>query len=858
VNWHTLEVKQVLSELQADPIRGLSLVEVESRRSRYGRNILPEAQGLTVFQIFVHQFKSPLIYLLLFAAVAAFSLQEFSDGVVILFVVLLNAIIGSIQESRAEKSLQALRQVSSILVRTHRDGEDHTLPAAELVPGDIVHFLAGDAVPADVRLIESAALEMSEAVLTGESMPVAKQPVVIADEKAALGDRLNMLYSGTFVTAGRAKGVVVRTGVHTEIGKIAKLTGTVSEPPTTLTLKIAHFSRNLMYASGIIFCFIIFVGWLQGISFKEIVMIAISQIVSIIPEGLPVAITVAAAVGVQRMAARKTIVRKLSAVETLGSTSVICSDKTGTLTLNRMTVTEIRTLDKTYQWGMAQPETNAEVSLLLKMASLCNDAAVKGEEGLGDPTETSLLIAAQKVGLRKSELDHEYPRVGEIPFDSQIKMMATQHTSSSGESFVALKGAPDNVLELCQLDPALLQQIKQQNEEMASQALRVLAIAWAPAASVGQGLDGLKGQVKFLGLVGQMDPPREEVKEAIANCRTAGIRPVMITGDHKTTGFAIAKLIGLAQPGDIAVEGKDLDENLELIHKVAVFARVHPSQKLQIVEALQEQGQVVAMTGDGVNDAPALSKADVGVAMGITGTEVAKEASKIVITDDNFTTIVTAIAEGRLVYQNIKKVILLLFSTSVAEVVVLLMALILGFAAPYYAVQILWANLVTQGVITINLIMEPAEGTEMQRSPIPKHEPLITPDMINRMLFIVPSIVLSTFGWFIYRTKSGLDLDLVRTETLTMLVVCQWFNVLNCRSSFKSSLSWGILRNHWLIGGLLLGNILHILVVFWQPLGQYFHTVPVDLSVVPQIALVGSIVFWVEEARKLYVRTTAA
>jgi calcium-translocating P-type ATPase len=857
--WHSKSLEDIFSTLHADPSHGHTVDEIKELQKEYGKNSLPETPPKSLIKVFFHQFKSPLIYLLFLASLAAFVMGERNDSIVILFVVLINSLIGTLQEGKAERSMADLRKLSKVLVNVLRDGVEHVISSEELVPGDIVVFNPGDSISADLRIIESYSLRASEAVLTGESVPVEKKNILLP-ENIPLPERINMLYSGTFITAGRGKAIVIGTGTNTEIGRIAHLTETVREPVSPLHQRITKFSHYLIYASLILFVVIILVGWLQGHSLNEIVMIAISQVVSMIPEGLPVALTVAAAVGMQRMASKKTIVRKLSAVETLGSTSVICSDKTGTLTLNKMTVTKVVVPSGEFiSWDEAKIDASEEYKKILKMAVLCNNSQVNKDDKLGDPTESSLILAAEKIGIKKDEYNRMFPRVGEIPFESSVKMMATEHRSNE-EHFIAIKGAFESVLGLCgDLNDDVKETIYQMNEQMAEKALRVLAFAYIPDEEIGNDFSSLKGKAIFLGLIGQMDPPREEVSAAIEACRRAGIRPVMITGDHMITGLAIARMIGLAQKDDIAVEGQKLeqlstDELAREIKKIAVFARVHPSQKLKLVEAFQKAGHVVAMTGDGVNDAPALGKADVGVAMGITGTEVAKEASKIVVTDDNFSTIVTAIAEGRLVYQNIKKVILLLFSTSLAEVAVLLIALISGFAAPYFAVQILWNNLVTDGVITINLIMDPADGTELERPPIARSEPLVTPYMFKRMLFIVPTMVLCTLGWYLLRLKMGVSLEMARTETLTMLVVCQWFNALNCRSETKSALSSSLLKNKWLLGGLIIGNILHILVVYWRPLGDYFHTVPIALNVVPIIALIGSLVLWVEEARKFIER----
>lgn len=868
MNWHALSQEDVLKKLEVNPDSGLSTAEAKSRQERYGLNIFSEGKKVSLLKVFLNQFKNPLIYLLFMAAFVAFIMDEEKDAVVILVVVIFNSLIGTFQEGKAERSLEALKKVTKISVRVLRDGEEKNISAEQLVPGDIVNFLAGDAITADLRIIDAFALKASEAVLTGESVPVTKETKALS-EKLHLADRLNMLYSGTFITAGRAKAVVTATGVKSEIGQIAELTGSVEDSLTTLETKIKNFSRHIIYASILLFLLITCIGLFQGISLREILLLAIGQVVSIVPEGLPVAITVAAVVGVQRMAQRKTIVRRLSAVEALGATTIICSDKTGTLTRNEMIVSEYRLYpEKILKWDKEQTEHNDDLKKLILISILCNDAQVNAEEAIGDPTETSLIVAAKKIGILKKECDQNFPRLNEIPFDSAIKMMATLHQSDDG-NFIALKGSPDEIIHLCgmfykdgrthPLNEKNKNELKKTNEDMASSALRVLAFAYVPESELPKDIELLAGKAIYLGLAGQMDPPRLEVRQAISDCEGAGIRPLMITGDHKITGLAIAKMIGLAKEDSIAMDGQELEETPlkeieEKLNKVAVFARVHPSQKLKIVEYFQKQGEVVAMTGDGVNDAPALSKADVGVAMGITGTEVAKSASKIIITDDNFSTIVVAIAQGRLVYQNIRKVILLLFSTSLSEVIVLLAALILGFPAPYYAVQILWNNLVTDGVITVNLIMEPEEGNELSRSPVSKKEPLINPIMFNRMLLIVPSIALSTFGWFVWRINMGIELDLVRTETLTILIMCEWFNALNCRSETKTAFTWDILRNKWLIGALSVSCLLHFLLVFWKPLGKHFHTVPIDLSILPLLALCASLVLWVEETRKLVVR----
>jgi magnesium-transporting ATPase (P-type) len=606
-----------------------------------------------------------------------------------------------------------------------------------------------------------------------------------------------------------------------------------------------------------------------------------------IPEGLPVAMTIALAVGVQRMARRNTVVRRLAAVETLGSTTVICSDKTGTLTRNEMTVTALhlsggRTLTVTgtgYQPegelrddGQPSRPDDPDVRAILVACALCNDAKLEPPAApggawtpIGDPTETSLLTLAVKGGVDLAEVRAASPRSAEIPFDAAARMMATQHATPAGPR-VIVKGAPEAVLALAAAaEPALAEAAA----AMASRALRVLAVAVAddavldpgldPGADPGAGFEPLRGRLAVLGLVGQIDPPRPEIADAVARCQAAGIRPVVVTGDHEATARAIAAEVGIATERDTSIDGRGLERTSdaelgERLGHLAVFARVNPAQKLRIVDAYQRRGDVVAMTGDGVNDAPALVKADVGVAMGTTGTEVAKESADIVVVDDNFATIVAAVEEGRVVYRNIKKTVVLLVSTSVAEVLVLTLAMALGYPPPFAAVQILWNNLVTEGVITVNLVMEPPEGDEMARPPIPRDEPLLTRLLLSRVALMALTITACTLGWFAFRLWQGLPFGRVQTETFTLLAICEWYNVLNCRSERASAFATSLLRNRWLLGGLVVGNLLQVAVVFWRPLGDVLYTVPFDLAVVIELGLVGSLVLWVEELRKLVVR----
>lgn len=894
ISWHSLNNNDAIAKLKSSALYGLTLNEAKDRLVRFGTNTLPGPKRRSILSILLHQFLSPLIYLLLTAAVIAFFIGEARDAVVILFVVLLNAVIGAFQEGRAEQSLEGLRKLSKLKSRIIRSNREQIIEASEIVPGDILILNSGDAIAADARLINATALTAAEAALTGESVPVVKS-IAPLPVKTLLADRHNMVYAGTHITAGRALAIVTATGVNNEIGKIADLTTTTNEPKTQLELRIEQFGKYLVVAALVLFCLVIAIGLLRGISFSQIFMIAISQMVSLVPEGLPVAMTVALAVGVQRMAKRGTVVRRLAAVETLGSTTIICSDKTGTLTRNEMTVTNLylpvgkREISVTGVGYSPEgdfrekdnkpitPDIDKTLNKLLMAISLCNDAQLLAPDKadsrwriLGDPTEGALLTLAQKGGIDLAMTRKQFQRKAELPFNSDSKMMATQH-EIDGSNIVFIKGAPEALLELCDslyhdeqikaFDEIFRFEVQNAAKKMADSALRLLAVGYVRDSFI----DGAKGfapfakKVTFLGLVGELDPPRDEVALSVRECRAAGIRPVMVTGDHKATGMAIAKALGISQNNDLVIDGLELDqlsdqELLLKINQISVFARVHPEQKLRIVEAYQKKGEVVAMTGDGVNDAPALVRANVGVAMGITGTEVAKEAAKIVITDDNFSTIVAAIAEGRLVYQNIKKLILFLFVTSIDEVLILFLALVLGFPLPFAAVQILWINLVTEGALTVNLIMDPPEGDEMKRPPIPSNQPLLDHALLSRIPLMVITSVTSTFGWFAYRSSQGIAPGLVQTETFTVLAFCQWFNVLNCRSNLRSAFSWDLFKNPWLLTGLLLANVLHLAVIYWDPLSQFFHTVPIDTVQFFVLATISSSVLWTEELRKFIAR----
>jgi magnesium-transporting ATPase (P-type) len=960
--WHAWPAVDVAKRLGVDFALGLEQREAEAALFRDGPNTLPEARPPSLWAVVGRQFASPLILLLLGAAVIAVVLGEYVDAVVVVIVVCLNATVGAIQEGRAERSLASLKKLAARNARVVRDGQERTLLADQLVQGDVLVLSAGDAVAADARVVDQAGLLVAEGVLTGESVPVAKDTVAV-DEDAPVADRVCMVFSGTHVVAGRGTAVVVATGPRTAVGTIATLASSTAEAPTPLQRRVKQLGRNMVVASATLFVIVLVLGRQRGVPTHDLLMVAISQIVGLVPEGLPVAMTVALAVGVQRMATRLAIVRRLSAVEALGSTTVFCTDKTGTITRNEMTATAVLLPDGRAlgvsgtgfaprgQLTLAEHAVRVgdlpELDELLRAVVLCNDATLLQPASVsdplhfsGDPTEIALLALALKAGVDVEQVRVQWPRCGERPFASETRWMATLHrctTAAVGaadirgtaqadhpcsddtevdaegstvgavqppfrpadeqrpkqsgvgerefEGTVYLKGAPESVLALCRrmrsggsdidVDETWHRHMREEVERLAGQALRVLAVAVVPSGRLSElGLMSSGSGATFLGLVGQFDPPREEVQQAVARCQAAGVRPVLITGDHKATALAVARLVGILGPpktqnaghaaatpgGDDVIDGRELAamDDPTLSRRVAlcsVFARVQPAQKLRIVEALQARGEVVAMTGDGVNDAPALVKADVGVAMGMSGTEVAKDTAKIILVDDNFATLVAAIEEGRVVYQNIKKALLLLLSTSFAEVGILLGALALGFPPPFSPVQILWNNLVTEGLVTVNLIMEPAEGDEMSRPPTSPHEPLVDRRVASRIVVMVLSIVAVTLTWFFVRTQQGVPSHVVQTEVFVLLVLCEWFNVLNCRSATRSAFTISLRKNPLLLGGLLLGAVLQALVLFAPPLQSLFRTTPIEPSVLGALALAGSVVLWVEEGRKLLRRS---
>ena len=735
---HNLEAKAVVQELGSDLTNGLKEAQVSELRSRYGENKLKDKKKKTNVQRFIDQFKDVMILILIAAAAISFVIactqndpEEFFEPILILVIVIVNAIIGTIQESNAEKALEALKSLSAPHARVIRDGEEKIVDAVNLVPGDIIRLEAGDFVPADARLIRSVSLKSEESALTGESVPTDKDANAVVDEKAPLGDRLNMVFSGCSISYGTATAVVTATGMNTEMGKIANLLNSEEEGQTPLQQKLAQLGKYL----GIIClaaCAVVFiVGLASGIPLMEIFMTAVSLAVSAIPEGLPAIVTIVLSIGVQRMVKKNAIIRRLPAVETLGSASVICSDKTGTLTQNRMKLVKVY-LDGAEDTEDVTTQNSEAVKRLLTYGTLCCDGSVvfNGPEEIhiGDPTETAIVLAAHRNGMPKDALNNKYPRLGEIPFDSDRKLM-TSINRIDNLNIAIVKGAFDVMASRC-----IKGDIKKAaaiNEALSKNAIRVLAVGYRVLDSVPSEPkpEEIETGLTFMGLVGMIDPPRPEAKDAVAVCKQAGIRPVMITGDHVVTASAIAKDLGILREGDRAITGPQLDEMSEeeldrSVEDISVYARVSPENKIRIVKAWQKKNQIVAMTGDGVNDAPALKAADIGCAMGITGTDVAKGAADMTLTDDNFATIVEAVREGRGIYANIRKVVAFLLGTNIGEIITVFTAMILWRKAPLLSMQLLWINLVTDGLPAVALGVEPVEKDVMDKKPKAKNEGL--------------------------------------------------------------------------------------------------------------------------------------
>ena len=819
--------EKILRQFSVNEKSGLSMEQISELQAKYGPNKLKEKKKKSKMQRFFDQFKDVMILILIAAAVISFVIacvegnpMEFFEPVLILLIVVLNAFMGMLQESKAEKALDALKSMSAPHARVLRDGEERMIDASELVPGDIIRLEAGDFIPADARLLHSVSLKSEESALTGESVPSEKDAQAIIDEKAALGDRNNMVFSGCSITYGTATAVVTATGMNTEMGKIANLLEGESDSQTPLQKKLAQLGKYLGILALAACAVIFIVGLVNGIPVMEIFMTAVSLAVSAIPEGLPAIVTIVLSIGVQRMVKKNALIRRLPAVETLGSASVICSDKTGTLTQNRMTLVEA------YVDGFATAEkittANSEsVKTLLQYGTLCCDGSVvfhgTEEQHIGDPTETAIVLAAHKNGMPKDDLNKRYPRLAEIPFDSDRKLMTTVNRIDN-KNIVIVKGAFDMMAPRCIAGD--METARVVTEEMSADALRVLAIAYKEIDAIPEKptSEELENGLTLMGLVGMIDPPRPEAKMAVATCRKAGIKPVMITGDHVVTASAIARELGILQDGDQAITGAELDAmtDTELdnrVEDISVYARVSPENKIRIVKAWQRKGQVVSMTGDGVNDAPALKAADIGCAMGITGTDVAKGAADMTLTDDNFATIVDAVQEGRGIYANIKKVVGFLLGTNIGEVITVFTAMLLWHKTPLLSMQLLWINLVTDSLPAIALGMEAVESDVMDRKPKPKDEGIFAHGLgIRVVLQGLMFAVLTLVGFAVGENVTG---SLAGGQTLAFMVlalsqVIQAYNMRSEHSLFKI----GPFSNHKLNWACLVSLLLVALVLF--------------------------------------------
>ncbi len=913
--WHRLPADEVLRHWGVDPRRGLSDAEAQQRLEQYGPNVLEERAVASPWQIFFEQFKDAMVVLLLVAAGISFLIGDHKEAIAILIIVVLNAILGFTQEYRAEKAMAALKQLATPTVKVLREGEVRTLSSREVVPGDIVLLEAGSAVPADGRVIESVNLRVQEAALTGESEPVEKITAALDVPNLPLGDRRNMVYMGTLVTYGRGKAVIVATGMHTELGRIATMIQSVEREPTPLQRRLAQLSRGLAWAALAIVAVVFGLGVLRGENLEVMFLTAISMAVAAVPEGLPAVVTIALALGAQRMLRRRALIRKLPAVETLGSVTVICSDKTGTLTENRMQVSvldlaghtlDIASLRPRRRGASAMPEPDLKavppaVHLLLAGAALCNDASlVLPNDGhdctrectaLGDPTEAALVVAAAQAGLLKPVLEEVLPRVAEVPFTSARKRMTTVHrwndeaaqrypwarkfwqnvVAEPKPPYIAfVKGAVDQLLprstrlwiedKIEDLDLEWRERILAANAQHAGQGMRVLAVAVRRLDVLPDSPEELEAVAErdlvFLGLIGIVDPPRPEAKDAVQRCQTAGIRPIMITGDHPLTARFVARHLGIAQDDRVItgaeLEAMDEDALARALRETNVFARVSPEHKLKIVRVLQREGEIVAMTGDGVNDAPALKKADIGVAMGVTGTDVAKEAADMVLLDDNFATIVAAVEEGRVIYDNIRKFLQYTLSSNTGEILVMLLAPFLGMPLPLTPLQILWINLVTDGLPGLALSVEPAEKDVMQRPPHRPDESIFGRGLGRDTLWIGALMGLVTLlaAWLDWRVNN----PAWQTVAFTVLTLGQMGNALALRSAKESLFQQGLGTNKFMVLAVTLTVALQLLVIYWPPLQAIFRTVPLAWDQLALALGASAVVFIAVEIKKWMVR----
>lgn len=867
-HWHHLELSEVLRRLECEPGRGLAAAEVVRRQEKFGPNSVSAKGGVPAWKRFLLQFHQPLVYLLLGAVVITAVLQEWVDSSVIFGVVMINAIIGFLQESKAEKAIEALSRMVVTAATVRREGRKQRIPSVELVPGDIVLLQSGDLVPADLRLIEVNSLQINESALTGESVSVFKEASTL-EKDMVLADRRNLAFAGTMVTYGQAVGVVFEIGDGTETGRIAQLLADTVELSTPLTRKIAAFSKLLLWVVVGLAIAGFTAGVLRGESAVDMFMAAVALAVGAIPEGLPAAVTIVLAVGVSRMAKRRAIIRKLPAVETLGSTTVICSDKTGTLTENQMTVQRIFAGGEIFTLSGGGYDPRGEIkqsdaavdparfpALLecLRAGVLCNDSELVIEDGRpdmqGDPTEAALLVAGAKAGLVHAEIVEAAPRLGTIPFESEHMFRATLHGGGDGEERIIYKvGAVERLLPKCsdslgpdgKTMPLDQDEVHRLVEAFAAEGLRVLALARRHAQTPDNVLhhDHVSEGLTFLGLQGMIDPPRKEAIAAVARCRAAGIRVKMITGDHVVTARAIAAQIGIADEGDNridAVTGRDLenvsDEDLpELADRTEVFARVAPEQKLRLVRALQARGHVVAMTGDGVNDAPALKQADIGVAMGIAGTDVAKGAAAMILTDDNFATIAAAVEEGRGVFDNLRKFIIWTLPTNLGEGGIILLAIFLGLTLPVMPVQLLWINMMTAVLLGLMLVFEPNEDDLMRRPPRDPAQPLLTFPLIMRTGLITSIMIGGAYWMFFHELRVvGETLAEARTAVVNVIVMVEVAYLFSCRSLHRSVFRIGFWTNPYVIMGAAAMIVAQMFFTYAPAMNHLFHSTPLSLE----------------------------
>ncbi len=885
-NWHELTANQVAATLESDLETGLAEGEVAARLRQFGLNQMTAQKRLSEWMRFLLQFHQPLIYILLASTGIAAAMGEWVDASVIFSVAFINAVVGYLQEAKAEKAIKALAKMVLTEATVRRGSEKLRISSAQLVAGDVVLLQSGDRVPADLRLLLRRNLHIEEAALTGESLPAEKQTEPLPAD-TSLADRTNLAFTGTLVTSGQGKGVVFATGDRTEMGRIAGMMNLAEDLQTPLTRKIAQFSRLLLYVILALAALIFVAGILRGKPWPEMFMAAIALAVGAIPEGLPAVVTITLAIGVGRMVRRHAIIRKLPAVETLGSTTVICSDKTGTLTQNQMTVQEIHAGGRLYHvtgsgyeaegkihFEQAPIVIGENVALIETLGAglLCNDSRlVRNDEGQtivqGDPTEAALIVAAQKAGLEEEEMSGRLPRIETIPFESEYRYMATLHGAEDEPKIIYIKGAVEALLGKCThtlgedgalapLDGAL---VLRHAEAMAARGLRVLAFARREMPTTHEGLEHehVADELTFLGLQGKLDPPRPEVTKAVAKCRAAGIHVKMITGDHVLTATAIAAQIGLDRgSGVVGLTGRDLeklnDEELaDAAERASVFARVAPEQKLRLVKALQSRGHVVAMTGDGVNDAPALKQADIGIAMGITGTDVSKEAADMILTDDNFASIEAAVEEGRSVFDNLTKFILWILPTNGGVALILLVAIIGGITLPMLPTQLLWLNLVTALLLGLTLVFEPKESDIMQRPPRDPTRPLLTRSLLMRTALVTLISTAGAFGLFAWEHGiEGTNLAEARTAVVNVIVMVQSFYLLNCRSRTRSIFSIGLFTNPWLLAGIAATWLAQLAFTYLPLLNRLFHTAPVRAEAWLYIVAIGVFTFAAVELEK--------